>query len=73
MKWVRSGDYDGIMNGEYIRRGDPVSPREEAGDAAEFYAERFRGFFKDAGAGVEKAGDKVGDAAEKLGDWLRKR
>lgn len=73
MKWVRSGDYDRIMGGEYIRRGDPVSPRTEAGDAAEFYAERFRGFFKDAGASVEKAGDKVGDAAEKLGDWLRDR
>ena len=73
MKWVRSGDYDRIMNGEYIRRGDPISPREEAGDAAEFYAERFRGFFKDAGASVEKAGDKVGEATEKLGDWLRKR
>jgi Zn-dependent protease with chaperone function len=73
MKWVRSGDYDRVMNGEYVRRGDPVSARSEAGEAAEFYAERFRGFFKDAGASVEKAGDKVGDAAEKLGDWLRDR
>jgi hypothetical protein len=73
MKWVRSGEFDRAMNGEYVRRGDPVSPRDEAGDAAEFYAERFRGFFKDAGASVEKAGDKVGDAAEKLGDWLRDR
>jgi Zn-dependent protease with chaperone function len=73
MKWVRSGDYDRVMSGEYVRRGDPVSPRNEAGDAAEFYAERFRGFFKDAGASVEKAGDKVGDAAEKLGEWLRDR
>jgi Zn-dependent protease with chaperone function len=73
MKWVRSGDYDRVMSGEYIRRGDPVSPRAEAGDAADFYAERFRGFFKDAGASVEKAGDKVGDAAEKLGEWLKDR
>jgi hypothetical protein len=73
MKWVRSGDYDRVMNGQYARRGDPVSPRAEAGDAADFYAERFRGFFKDAGASVEKAGDKVGDAAEKLGEWLKDR
>jgi Zn-dependent protease with chaperone function len=73
MKWVRAGDFDRVMSGEYVRRGDPVSPRAEAGDAADFYAERFRGFFKDAGASVEKAGDKVGDAAEKLGDWLRDR
>jgi Zn-dependent protease with chaperone function len=73
MKWVRSGDYDRVMNGTYVRRGDPIDARAEAGDAAEHYAERFRGFFKDAGASVEKAGDKVGDAAEKLGDWLRDR
>jgi Zn-dependent protease with chaperone function len=73
MKWVRSGEYDGIINGNYVRRGDPVSAREEAGDAAEHYAERFRGFFKEAGAGVDKAGEKVGDAADKLSDWLRDR
>ena len=73
MKWVRSGDYDRVMNGEYIRRGDPVSPRNEAGDAADHYAERFRGFFKEASVTVDRAGDKVGDAAEKLGDWLRDR
>jgi Zn-dependent protease with chaperone function len=73
MKWIRSGDYDRVMNGTFVRRGDPIDPRAEAGDAAEHYAERFRGFFKDAGASVEKAGDKVGDAAEKLGDWLRDR
>jgi Zn-dependent protease with chaperone function len=73
MKWVRSGEYDAIMNGTFPRRGDPVDPRHEAGDAAEHYAERFRTMFKDAGVGMEKAGDKVADAAEKLGDWLRDR
>jgi Zn-dependent protease with chaperone function len=73
MKWVRSGEYDRVMGGEFVWRGDEESARHEAGDAAEFYAERFRGFFKDAGASVEKAGDKVGDAAEKLGEWLRDR
>ncbi len=73
MKWVRSGEYDAVMNGRYVRRGDPVDPRHEAGDAAEHYAERFRNLFKEAGGGVEKAGDKVGDAAEKLGEWVRGR
>ncbi len=84
MKWVRAGEYDRIIGGEYVRRGDPVDPRYEAGDAVEFYAERFRSFFRDAGAGVEntaekigpaveKAGVVVGDAAEKLADWLRDR
>ncbi len=72
MKWVRSGEYDRLMNGEYLKRGDPVSVKAEAGDAVEHYAERFRVMFKEAGAGVAGAGDKVADAADKLGDWLKK-
>jgi Zn-dependent protease with chaperone function len=73
MKWVRSGDYERVLRGEYVRRGDPVDARAEAGDAVEHYAERFRALFKEAGAGVASAGDKVADAAEKVGDWLRDR
>jgi Zn-dependent protease with chaperone function len=73
MEWVRSGDYDRIMRGEYIRRGDPVSPRAEAKDAADHYEERFRGFFRDVDASVAKANEKVGDAAEKVTDWLKER
>jgi Zn-dependent protease with chaperone function len=73
MKWVRSGAYDRIMGGQYIRRGDPIDARAEAGDAVEHYAERFRALFKEAGVGVANAGDKMADAAEKLSDWLRDR
>jgi hypothetical protein len=71
MRWVRSGEYDRIVAGEYVRRGDPVDARAEAGDAVEFYAERFRAIFREAGAGVEKAGEAVGAAADRLSDWLR--
>jgi Zn-dependent protease with chaperone function len=73
MNWVRSGEYDRIIGGEYVRRGDPVSPRAEANEAAEHYAERFRGFFKDVDASVGKATEKVGDTADKVTDWLRER
>jgi Zn-dependent protease with chaperone function len=73
MKWVRSGEYDRIVAGEYPRRGDPVSPRAEAGEAADHYAERFRGFFRDVDASMGKASEKVGDAADKVTDWLRER
>jgi Zn-dependent protease with chaperone function len=73
MKWVRSGDYERVMRGEYIRRTDPVDPRAEAGDAVDHYAERFRELFKEAGAGVANAGDMVAGAAERVGDWLRDR
>src|SRR5687768_7927091 len=71
MKWVRSGEYDRVMGGEYIRRGDPLDVRAEAGDAVDFYAERFRAIFREAGVGVTKAGEQVGAAAEKVAEWLR--
>jgi Zn-dependent protease with chaperone function len=71
MLWVRGGEYDRIVNGEYLRRGDEPPARDDAGDAVEFYAERFRRFFKDAGAGMATAGDKMADAAGKLSDWIR--
>ena len=54
------------------RRRRPT-PREEAGDAAEYYADKFRTIFKEAGEGVGKAGDKAGEAADKLSDWLKQR
>ena len=71
MKWVRAGEYDRIVNGDFRRRGEPADARAEAGDAAEFYAERFRVIFREAGAGVAGAGDRMADAAERLSDWLR--
>src|SRR5215207_9268531 len=71
MVWVRSGDYDRIVAGEYPRRGEEPPAREEGADAVEFYAQRFRGFFRDAGAGVAAAGDKFADAAGKISEWLR--
>ncbi|MCZ4493117.1 MAG: peptidase Ste24p [Conexibacter sp.] len=65
MAWVRSGEYDRIAGGEYVRRGEEAGVRAEAGDAAAHYADRFRTVFKDAG-------DAVGSATEQLADWLRK-
>ena len=65
MDWVRGGDFNRIIDGEYPRRGDPVDVREHTDDAANFYAERFRGVVKDATDGIAAAGDQ-------LADWLRR-
>jgi Zn-dependent protease with chaperone function len=73
MKWVRSGEYDRIINGEFRKRDQKADAREEAGDAADYYADRFRTIFEEAGTGVRRAGDKAGDAADKLSDWLKQR
>jgi Zn-dependent protease with chaperone function len=71
MRWVQSGDYDRIIGGEYVRRGQERGAREEASDAFAYYSERFREFFRDAGETVSKVGDQIGDATGKLADWLR--
>ena len=82
MTWVQSGEYDRIAGGEYVRRGQEPGAREEASDAVEFYAERFRKGFRDAsdtlsGAGqtiagaTEKAGSTLADASERFAEWLR--
>ena len=73
MKWVRSGDYDRIMSGEFRKRGGKADPRDEAADATDHYSDKFKTIFKEAGEGVSKAGDKAGDAADKLSDWLKQR
>jgi Zn-dependent protease with chaperone function len=65
MRWVQSGEYDRIVDGEYLKRGAEAGARAEAGDAAAHYAERFRAAFKDAG-------DIAGSAGGQLADWLRK-
>ena len=65
MEWVKSGEYDRIVDGSYMTRDDPVRPRAEAADAASHYAERFRGIFRDAG-------ESINDAGQQLTDWLRR-
>jgi Zn-dependent protease with chaperone function len=65
MAWVRSGKYNRIVDGEYVRRGEEAPARAEASDAAAHYTERFKGAFKEAS-------EAVGSAGEQLTDWLRK-
>jgi Zn-dependent protease with chaperone function len=64
MTWVRGGDYDRILGGEYTRRGEEPPPRKEAADAADHYAARFKDIAREAGEQLEAAGKQVGE-------WLR--
>jgi len=64
MDWVRAGDYERIVGGEYVRRGQEAPAREEAGDAVDFYSERFAGLIRDGADAVQSVGQQVGD-------WLR--
>ena len=73
LAWVRSGEYDRIVRGEYRRRGDDAGIRQEAGDAVQFYVERFRALFQELGDNVTTLGSQVGDASQQIADWLRNR
>ena len=63
MEWVRSGDYDRIVGGDYITRDEPARPRAEMADAVAHYAERFRDTFKDLGGSID-------DTGKQLSEWL---
>ena len=61
---MRDGEYDRIVGGEYIRRGQERPVRDEAADAATHYSERFKDLFREAG-------EHVTTASQQLSDWLR--
>ncbi len=73
MKWVQSGEYDRIQRGEYRTRDQETHVREEAGDAVEFYAERFRAIFREMGENITSLGNQMGGVAEQVADWIRSR
>jgi Zn-dependent protease with chaperone function len=64
MSWVRSGEYDAIVDGNYIRRGDEPPARQEAAGATEHYSERIKGVFREAG-------DQLDSAGRQIAEWLR--
>jgi hypothetical protein len=66
LAWVRSGEYDRIVDGSYIRRGQEPPLRDEAGAAQDHYAQRVRDAFKDVSG-------SVGDVGEQLAEWLSKQ
>jgi Zn-dependent protease with chaperone function len=65
MEWVRTGDFNRIVDGEYPRRGEPVDVREHTDEAVNFYADRFKSVTRDAQ-------DGLASAADQLADWLRR-
>jgi Zn-dependent protease with chaperone function len=65
MDWVRSGEYDRIIGGDYIRRDTEADAKDEAGKAYDHYRERFQRAFEDAGESFERVVDRIGE-------WLRR-
>jgi Zn-dependent protease with chaperone function len=66
LEWVRAGDYDRIVDGDYIRRGQEPPLRDEADAAQEHYAKRVTDAFQQAGSSINEVG-------QQLGDWLSRQ
>jgi Zn-dependent protease with chaperone function len=66
LDWVREGEYDRIVGGEYVRRGEEASAKEEAVEARDHYADKIAG-------AVAEAGSSIAEVGQQLGDWLRKQ
>jgi hypothetical protein len=63
LEWVRSGDYDRIIQGEYIRLGQEPPVREEFDAARDHYSGKISDAFSQAGSSIQEVG-------QQLGDWL---
>ena len=65
LDWVREGEYDRMVRGDYLRRGEEPSAREEAEATSAFYADRI-------GSAIQAAGSSVAEVGQQLGDWLKR-
>jgi Zn-dependent protease with chaperone function len=66
LDWVREGEYDRIVDGEYIRRGEEPPLREETDNATAHYSARIGDAFAQAGSSVSEVG-------QQLSDWLARQ
>jgi Zn-dependent protease with chaperone function len=65
LDWVHEGEYDRMVRGDYMRRGEEPTAREEADAAGTFYADRI-------GSAIQSAGSSVNEVGQQLGDWLKR-
>jgi Zn-dependent protease with chaperone function len=63
--WVGRGDYDRIISGSYVRRGEEPSVSAEFDAAVRHYSERFNQMLARTGGGLTKLGGQIQS-------WLRR-
>ena len=63
-RWISSGEYDRILAGEYLRRGDEGTKPlgDDFVDAAGYYGRETRQFTDEVGSAINKAREKFSEA-----------
>jgi hypothetical protein len=64
MRWVQSGDYDRILNGVYVRRGEEAIASNDFTQAVDFCSGQVNTLIQEAGSGVQQL-------AQGVGEWVR--
>jgi Zn-dependent protease with chaperone function len=62
-QWVKSGDYDRILSGDYVRRGEEPPMTAEFRDAVDHYTTRFQEF-------LERVAGGAGQLSRGVKRWL---
>src|SRR4029077_11793759 len=62
-RWVRGGEYDRIVGGRYVRRGEEPPPSAEFSKAVDHYTERFTELIQRTGVGINQL-------SKRLAAWL---
>ena len=62
-RWVKSGEYDRVIGGEYVHRGEEPPPSAEFRAAVDHYTERF-------GEVLERTAGGIGKMSKQFTRWL---
>jgi hypothetical protein len=74
-RWVAAGDYERILSGEYLRRGEDAPGRtftDDVGEARDYYAERARSVARDVTESAKSAVEAAREAVKTLTDTLKR-
>jgi Zn-dependent protease with chaperone function len=66
--WVRSGDYDRIVDGDYVRRGAEPPVTAEMQGLIEHYRQRFADILEEAGVGARQLTSRLRSWLKAVGD-----
>jgi Zn-dependent protease with chaperone function len=71
-RWIESGEYEAILSGDYLRRGDERTQTfaDTAREAAQSYRKRMDDSADPLVSAVRGATETVGTAAESVVDWI---
>jgi Zn-dependent protease with chaperone function len=65
-RWVRSGEYDRIVAGRYVRRGEEPPPTAEFSKAVDHYTERFKELIERTGVGISQLSKRMASWIESM-------